>query len=300
MADLNKVILCLENIKGKNLGQNPDNLTRFLIKDFGCEKEDADKLIDETICTNVIKSAIFNAKVSYRTDSVTDDTVLTPDTQEITMKYNHEESSNITVVIEDTQVSSEQQQRSSDYDIAIFMEKFRSSLDLIEKRFSKIEDHLIGLSYSKSTVNSNSRDTSNVNFYTGLLKNWISELEKQLADKNAIIEFLYAQIISKPPDKTRKDSSDNYRHRSNDNNRLVTNGNNQDDASNEKSSKDGRSKEVIVIGDSMLNNVNSRGISKSKNVEVINFPGATSIDIVENIDEILENQQTVFDCARRN
>ena len=38
MADLNKVILCLKNIKGKNLGQNPDNLTLFLIKDFGYEK----------------------------------------------------------------------------------------------------------------------------------------------------------------------------------------------------------------------------------------------------------------------
>ena len=45
MADLNKVILCLENIKGKNLGQNPDNLSRFLIKDFGFEQEDADKLM---------------------------------------------------------------------------------------------------------------------------------------------------------------------------------------------------------------------------------------------------------------
>ena len=50
MADLNKVILCSENIKGKNLGQNPDNLTRFLIKYFGFEKEDADKLIEETVC----------------------------------------------------------------------------------------------------------------------------------------------------------------------------------------------------------------------------------------------------------
>ena len=39
MAGLNKVILCLENIKGKNLGQNPDNLTRVLIKDFGYEKK---------------------------------------------------------------------------------------------------------------------------------------------------------------------------------------------------------------------------------------------------------------------
>ena len=63
------------------------------------------------------------------------------------MKDNHKENSNTTVVIEDTQVSSEQQQRNSDYDIATFIEKFRSSLDLTEKRFLKIEDHLIGLSY---------------------------------------------------------------------------------------------------------------------------------------------------------
>ena len=40
----------------------------------------------------------------------------------------------------------------------------------------------------------------------------------------------------------------------------------------------------------MLNNVISRGLSKSKNVEVINFPGATSTDIVKNIDKILESQ----------
>ena len=32
MADLNKVILCLENIEGKNLGQNPDNLPRDKIQ----------------------------------------------------------------------------------------------------------------------------------------------------------------------------------------------------------------------------------------------------------------------------
>ena len=74
---------------------------------------------------------IFNGKASYRivrTDSITDDTVLAPDTQEITMKDNHEENSNATVVIEDAQVSSKQKQRNSDYDIATFMDKFRSYL----------------------------------------------------------------------------------------------------------------------------------------------------------------------------
>ena len=32
-------------------------------------------------------------------------------------------------------------------------------------------------------------------------------------------------------------------------------------------------------------------MTKSKNVEVINFPGVTSTSIVENIDRILENQR---------
>ena len=47
MSDLNNVALCLEKVKSKNLGQNPDNLKHFLLKDFNCDCEDAIKLIDE-------------------------------------------------------------------------------------------------------------------------------------------------------------------------------------------------------------------------------------------------------------
>ena len=45
---------------------------------------------------------------------------------------------------------------------------------------------------------------------------------------------------------------------------------------------------MSVIGDSMLNNINARGLSKSKKVDVLNFPGATSSDIVNEIDEVLK------------
>ena len=38
----------------------------------------------------------------------------------------------------------------------------------------------------------------------------------------------------------------------------------------------------------MLNNINARGLSKSKKVDVLNFPGATSSDIVNEIDEVLK------------
>ena len=38
----------------------------------------------------------------------------------------------------------------------------------------------------------------------------------------------------------------------------------------------------------MLNNINSWGLSKSKKVEVLNFTGATSNDIVGKIDDVLD------------
>ena len=45
LSDLNKVVLCLENMTSKNLGQNRDNLKHFLLIDFSCDCEDAMKLI---------------------------------------------------------------------------------------------------------------------------------------------------------------------------------------------------------------------------------------------------------------
>ena len=47
---------------------------------------------------------------------------------------------------------------------------------------------------------------------------------------------------------------------------------------NEKRSK--KRENVIIIGDSMLNNINSCSLSKSKKVKVINNPGAAS-DVIE-------------------
>ena len=58
----------------------------------------------------------------------------------------------------------------------------------------------------------------------------------------------------------------------------------------EKSINDKARKEVIIIGDSVLNNINSRGLSKSKKVEVLNFPGTTSKDIIGKIDDVLNQK----------
>ena len=86
ISNLNKVVLGLEKTKSKNLGQNPDNLKHFLLKDFICDCEDTIKLTDEALAANIIKPVIFNGKAAYRivrADSVGDDTVLVPETQDI-------------------------------------------------------------------------------------------------------------------------------------------------------------------------------------------------------------------------
>ena len=40
----------------------------------------------------------------------------------------------------------------------------------------------------------------------------------------------------------------------------------------------------------MLNNINGKGLSKSKKVHILNVPGATSGDIVGKIDDVLEGK----------
>lgn len=71
-------------------------------------------------------------------------------------------------------------------------------------------------------------------------------------------EFLSAQTIVKTPDSASINPSDNYLQPSNDIDKS-----NNDEVSLEKLSNEGAAKEVIIIGSSILNNVNSRGLSKS-------------------------------------
>ena len=112
----------------------------------------------------------------------------------------------------------------------------------IETHFMKIENNLTGISSSKSTT-----ETGNENddFYTGMLKNRILELATQLSEKNLDTS-------------TNKNISDNT-------NNKITNGNNKynyHDTPMEKSINYKARKEVIIIGDSKLNNINSWGLSK--------------------------------------
>ena len=88
------------------------------MKDFDYESENVKNLVEEAVVANVIKFVVFNdIVVAYRivrTDSVADDTIFIPETQNDDC---HDEENNATVTIEDTQISSEHQ-RSSNHNVS--------------------------------------------------------------------------------------------------------------------------------------------------------------------------------------
>ena len=110
---------------------------------------------------------------------------------------------------------------------------------------------------------------------------WNSKSQEKLA----IICFLSKQLISKNNNgdfcgnTTVNDHNDSFHERVGfiNNNFLLV----QDD-------KKGKCKGVVVVGDSVLNNINSRGPSKSKNVSISNHSVPTSKHILSAVEETLK------------
>ena len=142
MSVLNKVISCLQKIKGKNLGQNHDNLMNFLVKDYECSPEIAENLIEEAVEANIVKSIIFNGKKSYRfvkTYSFDDATILVPDTQ--TGNSEDERTDDDTNAIFPEEITTENNivEKREESTSALIENKFSSLIQSIEKRFLKHE-----------------------------------------------------------------------------------------------------------------------------------------------------------------
>ena len=109
-----------------------------------------------------------------------------------------------------------------------------------------------------------------------------------------LLIFLSNQLVNKNPNgdsrvnKTANDDNNSFQTRVDNiinNNLPLFQHNNYN--------KKEKSKNVIRIGDSVLNNINSRELSKSKKVSVSNFPGATSEGILDEVFEYnLPERQT--------
>ena len=143
MSDLNTVISCLQKIKGKNLGQNYDNLMNFLVKDYECSPEILENLIEEAVEANIVKSIIFNDKKSYRvvkTDSFDDATILVPDTQTGNSEDERTDDDTNAIFPEESTTENNIVEKREESISVLIENKFSSLIQSIEKRFHNIEE----------------------------------------------------------------------------------------------------------------------------------------------------------------
>ena len=170
--------------------------------------------------------------------------------------------------------------------ISTLEKKFETISESIESRLLNIEKQIIGARDSRTEKIGD--DNSDNAFCLNLLKNRSSELERQFIEKDAVINFISNQLTNTNlNDDSRVNKSVND-HNNSFQERVDNIVNNNlplvqyiDYNKREKSN-------VIIIGGSMLNNINSRGLSKSNKVSVSNFPSATSEDILDEIEDTLK------------
>ena len=115
-----------------------------------------------------------------------------------------------------------------------------------------------------------------------LLKSRVSILEKQLAEKGAITDFLLNQKVQSEIDNTTfisKVSNCDIQRDKKPTNSNIRNSNSEENQEKVK---------TVVTGDSMLHGVNEKGLSKSRNVKVKNYSVAASEDILDKIVDLLK------------
>ena len=163
--------------------------------------------------------------------------------------------------------------------------KFSSLIGYIEQRFHILADQVIAMQNITLPRNVVNPASSANGLHKDLLKICTSELENQLTEKNLATGYLTKQLITKF-----QNTSVNQNSRNTDHNKepQIRNSDKVNDGNVEICNK--KSKDIVIIRDSMLNNINGIGLSKWNRVEGLDIPEATSGDIVEKIDNLLDGK----------
>ena len=164
------------------------------------------------------------------THNVSDATVLFPDTQE---KNPEDITTEDAIILDETDaittardtatntISNEQE---VDDVSALIERKFNDLSDKVEKRLQNVEDQIVDMQLSNLSGNNVSgKAVTSENFlHVDILKNRILELEKQLSEKNTIIDILTKQLLANFHDISKSKCSHNIIER----NRINKDANN--------------------------------------------------------------------------
>ena len=156
------------------------------------------------------------------------------------------------------------------------LEAIKDFTKSVEKKFEELEKAIIGLSEPKV---SNCNESSSLTVEN--LKNRVSTLEMLKIEKDAIINFLLKQNKENHESPLAKADSTKIKQSVSEQLQQPL------EKKNESTMK---KKKIILIGDSMLNNISEKGLSKTHKVRVINFLGGTSEKITDQLDDLIKGK----------
>ena len=124
-----------KKIKKKSLGQSKENLTNYLVEDYGYDKVNATELIERAVEDEAVKIVQFNGKDSYRIIAKDDTTILAPDTQSTQL-----ESSDCILGTECRQIINETAVENPTLNTEVVEKLFKDFVKSVENRLFAIED----------------------------------------------------------------------------------------------------------------------------------------------------------------
>ena len=152
-------------------------------------KESANQVVEKVLKGNMVIIVLLNGKNSYRIFENREKTIIVPETElnDTDAAEAISEEGNV-LTIEETVVGTPAYILDDEI-ISTLERKFETFSESIESRLLNIEEQIIGS--KDSHIEKIGDDDSDNAFCFNLLKNHLSELERQIIEKDAIIRFFY-------------------------------------------------------------------------------------------------------------
>ena len=275
----------LESIKHiKNISKKKATIEKIFSyvkkRNVDITNEEVEQILDGMITSNLL---VENGKGASRSFLIPEEAIV-PDTQEIPNSPNNNISAENMILDETILEPPNQESADNIYEnILIEIKNFKKFQDDVEKKFCSLEDAIERKDASRERMD------NSPGLVVNILKHRISCLESELKSKDTIIEFLTKQLLSSSQ-KSQMEINNNNLEETFSSNKSIINNEFLEESSFKKDKTKEQKKRVVITGDSMLNGIHEKGLSKNHTVKINNFPGGTSETVLENIDETLKSK----------
>ena len=171
------------------------------------------------------------------------------------------------------------------------IKSFKELLDSVESRLHRMEEGIIANSnVQKASLLSDNGIEASSGFAVDLLKERIVFLENKLKQKDTVIKFLTKRLVEDNCQVVGKGYNANVP--------LVQSNDSGESSADSKiiknlwngTNEQFKKRKIIIVGDSLLNGIHEKGLSKNHSVKVNNIPGGTSDAILDKLDDFLKNK----------